>query len=161
MTDLLGGAAQSEIWIEQDCKRAVSAWYLRPYYVTELWPIPDAPVGSRRNSHWPGGAALLGDSGDVGMLYDVKYTEPDLTRGVTQQFAIAGTTRDVYGQPLPFVTVKLYQTATDLVQSSIVSDGNGNFLLTTALYGQSHYLVFYKAGTPDIFATSKNTLLPE
>jgi hypothetical protein len=162
VSDLLGGAGQSEIWIGLDNKRAMSERWLLPYYVTNLWPIPNAPVGSQRNQFWPGagqGMALMGDAGDVSPLAGFRYEEPDLTRGSASLFGITGVTRDAYGQPLPFVTVKLYHTSDDLVQCITESDGNGNFLVSTHYYPDGHYLVFYQTGSPDIFATSQNTLV--
>ena len=159
MSDLLGGTGQSEIWIEKDDKRLLSAYWLFPYLISELTPIPDAPVGSHRNPHWPGGGGLNGDAGDVQPLYGVWYSMPDLTRGSVQRFGIVGVTRDVYGSPLGGVTCKFYRTSTDEMVFSVVSDPLGNFTATTPYYPDQHYLVFYKAGSPDIFATTQNTLI--
>lgn len=159
MSDLLGGAGQSEIWIERDDKRLLSAYWQFPFLISELTPIPDAPVGSHRSQFWPGGGGLNGDAGDVNPLYGVWYTNPDLTRGSTQRFGIVGVTRDVYGSPLGGVTCKFYRTSTDEMVFTVVSDPLGNFLVTTPYYPDAHYLVFYKAGSPDIFATTQNTLI--
>ena len=41
----------------------------------------------------------------------------------------------------------------------VVSDPLGNFLVTTPYYPDQHYLVFYLTGSPDIFATTQNTLI--
>lgn len=161
MTDLLGGAGQSEIWIDQDDKRNLSIWYMRPYYSgveTDLTDV-QGQVGDRTTGWWPGPSGLNGDAGDVNPIYGVWYCRPDLTRGTTQQFGIVGVTRDIYGSPLGGVTVTMYLTATDQVVARVVSDPLGNYTITTPYYPNTHYMVFYRAGSPDVFATSPNTLI--
>lgn len=161
MSDLLGGAGQSEIWIDQDDKRNLSIWYMRPYYSGIMTDLTDCQgqVGDRATGWWPGPSGLTGDAGDVSPLYGVWYCRPDLTRGSTQRFGIVGVTRDVYGSPLGGVTCKFYRTSTDEMVFSVVSDPLGNFLVTTPYYPDQHYLVFYLTGSPDIFATTQNTLI--
>lgn len=80
-------------------------------------------------------------------------------RGTNSRYGVAGTTRDRYGSVLPGVTVKLFHTADDMKLDQGVSDANGQYLLMTPYYPDTHYLVFYLAGVPDVFGTSMNTLI--
>jgi hypothetical protein len=160
---LLGGAGQSEASIVADDKRALTSWYLGMYVALSSYYTRSCGLqpGSYRSMCWPGSGIGqgIGDAGDVSPLAGVWYLEPDVNVGASSMFGITGVTRDAYGAPLPFVTVKLYKTATDLVLYTTTSDGNGNFLVLTSYYPDQHYLVFYKAGSPDIFATTPNTLV--
>ena len=164
MSDLLGGAGQSEVSTEQDDRRAMSEWYrigieCGPPGVewTYLGPIID----DQRNPWWPGGATMgFGDSSvDFSVQQSLWYGLPDTTRGCLGRFGVVGVTRDSYGSPLGGVTVKLYQTSSDLMVASVVSDPLGNYTVTTPFYPDQHYLVFYKSGSPDVFGTSVNTLV--
>lgn len=136
---------------------------LANYYVREdLW------YGAQtfRSPWWPcaGANTLVGDQGgSVALLYDKNWRVtdpwPNLPGGANGRLAFAGTTRDEYGSPLPFAVVKCYRTSTDEVTGSTVSDGSGNYTVTTPYYPDGHYLVVYKTGTPDTFGTTVNTLI--
>ena len=109
---------------------------------------------------WPGGAGLYGDqSADFGCLQTVDWEEYEVCSGQSQRYGITSVTRDVYGSPLPFCTVKLYRTSDDLLVYVSTSDGNGAFSVFTPYYPDAHFLVTYKVGTPDVFGTSVNTLV--
>lgn len=71
---------------------------------------------------------------------------------------ITGVTRDSAGAPLGGVTCALFETRTNTWVASTVSDGSGNFTFPMAS-GGPFFLVFYKAGTPDVFGSSANTLV--
>lgn len=163
MTDLLGGAGQSDISIEADDKRAMSTWYMRPYghsYGALAEFNPHLVVGERMTGWWPGGGGMLGDAGDVTVIdFGNFWCPPDPTRGCTSRYGFTGYTQDVYGSPVSGVTVKCYHTADDVMVATTVSDTNGYYLVTTPYGVDSHYLVFYKAGAPDIFGTTQNTLV--
>lgn len=83
----------------------------------------------------------------------------DLTGGAMYRFAISGVTRDVNGSPLGGVTVKMFRTSTDEMVGSVVSDPLGNYFVTSPYYPDTHYIVMYKAGFPDVFGTTVNTLI--
>lgn len=73
-------------------------------------------------------------------------------------YAIAGVSRDSAGVALAGVTVKLFRTADDSLVSQTTSDANGAYKLPASpLF--AHYLVEYKAGTPDVAGSSVNTLV--
>jgi hypothetical protein len=156
MTDLLGGAGQAELLIEPDDSRARANYFSQ--YPGEF--RHQGEVGDQRNPWWPGGAAMLGDAGDVGLLIDWQgYNLFDLSRGCNSTYGFTGVTRDVYGSPLGGVTVKCYHAADDIMVATVVSDPQGNYLVTTPYGLDSHYLVFYKTGAPDVFGTTQNTLV--
>jgi hypothetical protein len=69
---------------------------------------------------------------------------------------ITGVTRDSTGTPIANCTVDLYYTSTDQRVDTVVSDGSGNF--TFGASGGPYYIVAYKAGAPDVFGTTVNTL---
>ena len=97
---------------------------------------------------------------DVPLVRETGWWElPDITGGATYRFGVSGVTRDVYGSPLGGVTVKLYRSSTDEMVGSVVSDPSGNYFVTSPYYPDTHYLVMYKTGTPDVFGTSANTLV--
>lgn len=114
--------------------------------------------------HWLAAGGFMGgfpgDAGDVGMQSGSWWGEMDVASGASARFGISGTTRDAYGVPLGSVVVKCYQASTDLLVGYTVSDAlAGTFLVTTPFYPDAHYLVFYKVGSPDVFATTQNTLI--
>jgi hypothetical protein len=86
--------------------------------------------------------------------------------GAMSAWIISGITKDSTSTPIAGVTVKAYRTAADVNNSlnadlqegpAVVSDAAGNY--TVCLTNQdAHYLVGYKAGSPDIAGTTLNTL---
>ena len=79
--------------------------------------------------------------------------------GSNSRFGVQGVTRDVWNAPLGGVLVKLFRTSDDLKVDQIVSDPDGNYLVSTPYYPDAHYIVEYKVGSPDVFGTSVNTLI--
>jgi Carboxypeptidase regulatory-like domain len=110
---------------------------------------------------WPSASGLI----DVGALDDAWGVQPYSwgiyypVSGANGRFAISGVTRDLSGAPLSGVAVKLFRSTDDSLQASVVSDANGYYLATTP-YADGHYLVTYKAGPPDVYGTTANTLTP-
>jgi hypothetical protein len=113
-----------------------------------------------RSAFWPRRGGFVGDvSADIGVM-DSGWTElPEITGGSRSRFGVIGVTRDRYNSPLGGVTLKLYRTQTDEMVDTIVSDPFGNYLLTTPYYPDAHYIVAYKAGSPDVQGTTVNTLI--
>ena len=76
----------------------------------------------------------------------------------TKRF-IRGVTKNASGTPISGVTVQGFVTATDAYVGQDVSRDDGTYLLgTETVAGVAHYLVAYKAGSPDIGGTTVNTL---
>lgn len=105
-------------------------------------------------------SALYGDiSADIGCMdAPVWIFPPPRGGGANSRLGFNGFTRDASGGVIPGVTAKLFLTATDVKQSETVSGADGSFIVSTAEAG-SHFLVFYKSGTPDISGTTVNTLI--
>lgn len=73
--------------------------------------------------------------------------------------SITGITRDSAGAVLGNCVVELFETATDFRLQRVTSDANGIFTFTAAKFSPStHYIVAYKAGSPDVAGTTLNTL---
>lgn len=80
--------------------------------------------------------------------------------GGAQRRKIIGTTLDSGGSPLGNCIVQGFVTATDTFVFQVTSDTAGYFELPTQYVAAQHYLVAYKAGSPDIAGTTLNTLTP-
>lgn len=124
------------------------------------WPDSNG-ILTFQNAWWPGSGRLLGASGaEYGPEpFSVWWTLPNLTSGATARYGIAGVTRDPYGTRLGSVTVKMFRTLDDSLQDSVTSDVEGNYTVSSP-YTDAHYLYIYKAGPPEMFGGSANTLLP-
>jgi hypothetical protein len=111
---------------------------------------------------WPG-SGFIGDRAvDVGVVNAGQkwYEYPEVTKGMNSRLGIAGVTRDQYGSAIVSCTVKLFKTSDDSLVSQIVSDATtGEYLLSTPYYPDTHYVVAYKAGSPDIAGATVNTLI--
>jgi len=79
--------------------------------------------------------------------------------GGQQAKKIIGTTRDSAGSVLGNCIVQGFVTSGDVYVGECTSDPAGYFELPTPYTG-AHYLVCYKAGSPDVAGTSLNTLIP-
>jgi hypothetical protein len=76
----------------------------------------------------------------------------------TKRF-IRGVTRDVNGDVLANAIVQGFVTATDAYVGEVTSAEDGTYILgTETLPGVQHYLVAYKAGSPDVTGATVNTL---
>jgi hypothetical protein len=75
-----------------------------------------------------------------------------------RNFTITGVTKDAAGAPLAGVTVKLFNTATDLVEQQTVSDASGNYSFVCDKT-MRWYIVSYLAGSPDVAGTTRNDLV--
>jgi hypothetical protein len=123
----------------------------------DVWAIPSA---SYVTDWWPGGAKLSGEPG-VNAEFEsaVLWGDYDQAGGASSRFGFVGVTRDAYGTPIAACTVKLFRTSDDLLLDTTISDPSGNYLLNTAYYPDTHYLVAHKTGSPDVDGVSVNTLI--
>ena len=71
---------------------------------------------------------------------------------------IFGVSRSASGAVLPGATVKAFRTSDDIKVSQTVSGLDGTYVLTVLNLHQ-HYLVSYKAGSPDVYGTTVNNLV--
>lgn len=74
---------------------------------------------------------------------------------------IRGTCKDSGGTAVANAIVQGFVTATDAFVGEVTANTDGTYTLgTEQLKATAHYLVAYKAGSPDIAGTTVNTLLP-
>jgi hypothetical protein len=82
-----------------------------------------------------------------------------LAHGCASRVGFVGVSRDQYGAPLGGVTCSLFLTATKAWIMDIVSDTNGAFLLQSVYSPDTHFIVFHKSGSPDVFGTTRQNLV--
>lgn len=162
---LSGGSVTVAGFLQADDERNFEEQYRMDVEV----PPPTAygvAVSTYRTQWWPGtGQVMSGDpdgstiSGPTLNESQNSWEETDQEEGGAGRYGIIGVTRDAYGSPLGGMTVKLYRTSDDSVQSSTVSDQFGNYTVTTPYYPDAHYIIVYKSGSPDTFGTTPNTLI--
>lgn len=104
----------------------------------------------------PGGSRSLGSPG-IRANFSKGQTLRSLP-GTQIIFGITGYALDAVGQPVSGATVKCYRTADDALLATTTSDVTGLYAFVLAQGVGGNYLVFYKAGSPDIFGTTVNTL---
>jgi hypothetical protein len=117
--------------------------------------------GGYTSSFWPGGRGLLGDLGvDFGVASAV-YGRPiaRLAWGCASRVGFVGVSFDQYGTPLAGVTCSLFRTSTKEWIMDFTSASDGTFLLQSWYSPDQHFIVFYKAGSPDVFGTTRQTLV--
>jgi len=74
---------------------------------------------------------------------------------------IKGTTFDNVGAPLANAVVQGFVTSTDAFVGQVTSNTDGTYILPTHnTAATAHYVVAYKAGSPDVAGTTVNTILP-
>jgi hypothetical protein len=76
----------------------------------------------------------------------------------TSSLYITGVTRNSTGVALGSCVVDLYRTENESWIANTTSDGSGNYSFQI-LVGGPFFIVAYKAGGPDVFGTSVNTLV--
>ncbi len=123
-------------------------YFFDAFFESEWWPSRSSMMGG-----WDG----VGENALLGKA--PWWKRPNTRSGCNGRLGITGITRDQYGSPLGFCAVKMFRTSTDELVSSVVSDANGVYLITTPYYPDTHYLVVYKTGSPDTFGTTANTLI--
>lgn len=113
------------------------------------------------SAFWPGNRGFLGASGsDVALMHSVWHNLLHrVALGAASRVGFVGITRDQYGAPVGSCVVQLFRTSDDLLIMENTSDSSGNFLLQSWYSPDTHYIVAYKAGSPDIFGTTVNTLV--
>ena len=113
------------------------------------------------SDYWPGNRGFVGDySTDVALMQGVwRNLMHRVAIGAASRVGFVGITRDQYGAPVGSCVVQLFRTSDDLFIMEVTSDSSGNFLLQSWYSPDTHYIVAYKAGSPDIFGTTVNTLV--
>ncbi len=117
--------------------------------------------GGFASDYWPGNRGFIGDAGaDYGITEAVwSRGVARLAHGVASRVGFVGVTRDQYGAPLGGVTCSLFKTDTRAWIMDVVSDADGAFLLQSVYSPDTHFIVFYKAGSPEVFGTTRQALV--
>ena len=131
--------------------------YMPERVFADIWAIAPA---SFVTCSWQPSGGFIGDLGtDVGLMSSLSWSWYYQQAGASSAFGLRGVTRDVYGSPLGDCTVHLFLTATDTLLDTIVSGPDGTFVLRTAYYPNTHYIVAHKTGAPDVDGVTVNTLI--
>lgn len=152
MSHLIGAAQPQFILSEGDLR--LNRMDFRPAgaLFADVWAIAPASFVS---PWWPAVNGFLGDPGtDFGMLAAKMWGEYDQAAGASSSYGFSGVTRDAAGSPVGGVTVKCFRSADDFKTCEVTSDAQGNFSVSTPYYPDTHYLVAYKSGSPDIAGTT-------
>lgn len=167
MSQLIGGALPQFILAEDD-RKVVSLAY-QPDIELHYWSLGVTQVGDYSTPWWPNSQMLDDASGVFGSMEQAipRNALVENVGGTTSNYGISGITRDAYGSPVGGVTVNLFKTSYNAVNGipantlvdSKVSDAVGAFTVVSPYYPDAHYIVTYKAGSPDIFGTTVNTLI--
>jgi hypothetical protein len=81
--------------------------------------------------------------------------------GTQSRNFLRGTCKDSVGTPVANAIVQAFVTATDAFVGEVQGNNDGTYMLGVEQAKTTpHYLVAYKAGSPDIAGTTVNTLLP-
>jgi hypothetical protein len=75
------------------------------------------------------------------------------------QYRLTGVTQDATGAVLGACTVNLFDTLTNVLLQTVVSDGLGAYAFTIGTGTQQCYIVAYKATAPDVYGTTVNSLV--
>ena len=127
------------------------AWGARMKFVT-AWP-PSLMMSGDRSS---GYCAIGQDAADFGWWSPTQRA----SRGNGALKFMLGRCKDGSGNGVSGATVQGFLTETDQFVRETTADSNGNYELGTEYPAQNHYLVAYRAGSPDIAGTTVNTLQP-
>jgi hypothetical protein len=81
--------------------------------------------------------------------------------GTQSRNFLRGTCKDSVAAPVANAIVQGFVTASDAFVGEVTANEDGTYVLgTEQLKTTPHYIVAYKAGSPDISGTTVNTLLP-
>jgi hypothetical protein len=162
MSAFVGGALPTTILARKD-RRLVPSYQVIRRQRDRLndRDMPTAYPGGYTSDFWPGNRGFVGDHGtDVAMMEAVWSRQPArLAWGIASRVGFDGVTRDQYGTPLGGVTCSLFLTATRQWIMDIVSDANGAFLLQSFYSPDTHFIVFAKAGSPNVFGATDQNLV--
>jgi len=75
-----------------------------------------------------------------------------------RNYLVSGVTKDSTGAALGGCTVKLFNSATNIMEQTVISDASGNFSFNVNKT-QTWYLVSFKAGAPEVAGVSNNALV--
>lgn len=77
-----------------------------------------------------------------------------------RNYTITGITKDSGGTPIGAVTVRLFNSATNALEQTTISDGSGNYSFIVDK-NATWFVVAYLAGAPDTAGTTVRNLAGE
>lgn len=163
MSQLIGGALPQNI-LERKDRRLVPTYQVirreRDRIVDR--DLPTSYPGGYVNNFWPGNKGFIGDmSVDVGLMEAIYGRQvARLAWGIASRVGFVGRTYDQNGNVLGGVTCSLFRTSDKQWIMDVVSDDvTGDFLLQSWYSPDTHFIVFSKSGSPDVFGTTRQTLV--
>jgi hypothetical protein len=158
MSQFIGGALQTNI-IERKDRRLVPAYQVirreRDRIVDR--DLPTSYPGGYTNQFWPGGGGISADTGILSAIYGRSVAR--LAWGQGSRVGFVGRTYDQNGNVLGGVTCSLFRTSDKLWIMDVISGADGAFLLQSWYSPDNHFIVFSKAGAPEVFGTTRQTLV--
>jgi len=115
-----------------------------------------------RTTFWPRGGGLMGDmAADYSMMEAVSWSFEieRVAQGAASRVGFNGTARDQYGAPLAGVTCSLFRTSDKQWIQDFTSRADGTFTLVSWYSPDTHFICFYKAGSPNVFGTTDQNLV--
>jgi hypothetical protein len=110
---------------------------------------------------WPTPGSLLAIGGDGVLRGEGLERVSGPWSGASARLGITGITRTQYGEPLPFATVRLFRTSTGELVMSVLSDGNGAYVISSQYTG-AHFMTVHPTGvlSGTLAGASYDTLIP-
>lgn len=117
-----------------------------------LWPVSMQMSGDLS----PGFSQIGQDASGVASWAPMQRS----SRGNGASKFIMGQCKDSGGNGVSGATVQGFLTGSDKYIGETTADSLGNYELQSVYPATAHYLVAYRAGSPDIAGTTVNTLTP-
>lgn len=159
--------AVRQMWIAAD--NVSSLW--RPPYTYQLRGPKTRPQGwTFPLGYWParrGGlfcndpaapASLMFGDSNAGNANEMFEPTELGNQGHQGRKFIMGQCQDSGGGGVSGAVVQGFRTSTDEYVGETTADSNGNYELGVPYPGENHYLVAYRAGSPDLAGTTVNNL---
>lgn len=117
-------------------------------------------LGGYTSDYWPGNRGFYGEQVLETPLLEALWGRvlSRFAQGSSSRLGFLGTTRDATGSRLGGVTCSLFRTSDKAWIMDVVSNINGDFMLST-YDGTAHFIVFSKTGSPDVIGTTRQTLV--
>jgi hypothetical protein len=132
-------------------RRSAKTWKDRNAWIS-CWPTSRFCGGGDAGQGYQPVGQGVGDSG----MYEPYSCDGEGTQ--TKRF-LRGITKDATLAVVANAIVQGFVTSTDAFVGEVTSGADGTYTLgTETVAGVQHYLVAYKAGSPDIAGTTVNTL---
>jgi hypothetical protein len=160
MSGLLGGALPTGIVTTKDTRLGTPFLAMTDTRRRIVERADFARTGYQ-NEFWPGNGSFGGDqSADVAIMVPIwSRRMKRFASGEASRVGFIGISFDQFGTPLAGVTCSLFRTSTKEWIMDIVSGSDGSFLLQSWYSPDTHFIVFNKSGAPDVFGTTKQTLV--